>query len=447
MTDAQLHSALSRLAPQVDDAPDWDDVERRAGADAGTRLRSRLAAIAVALGLVSALASTPRGQALVTGAFDHMSAWIDGVPGVPASEDEQKAVGEANARSIAPIPDGTELGLLVSTEIRGVQYDLLGFRDRGSLCLRLRSSVGVGQDTTRAEADCVSEQLLIDLAKPVAVFSAADPVPRAHMVALYGLASDDAAAVDLKSARSLRRVPVENNAFLYVYEGEGPRLLRNRLDYRSDVPFRATAVAADGRALGSVTIMSLKRGYPAAPAAHALPGPVDIERHLGSSRVSWLDRGEPRGEAFEWGLPDGRSDSTLPHMRSIQPNPATSLRVLVSRCAFGRSKAEDSTYCVTHVWPLSTRPNGFGYPGRNAFDAVWPAIASAIPFDAQFPVHYGLVADGVESLELYLSNGAREEVPIVDNVFAVQVPSAYPAKLVAYDEEHRVVAINVLSLG
>jgi hypothetical protein len=32
MTDAQLHSALSRLAPQVDDAPDWDDVERRAGA-------------------------------------------------------------------------------------------------------------------------------------------------------------------------------------------------------------------------------------------------------------------------------------------------------------------------------------------------------------------------------------------------------------------------------
>jgi hypothetical protein len=38
-----------------------------------------------------------------------MSAWIDGVPGVPASEDEQKAVGEANARSIAPIPDGTEL--------------------------------------------------------------------------------------------------------------------------------------------------------------------------------------------------------------------------------------------------------------------------------------------------------------------------------------------------
>jgi hypothetical protein len=57
------------------------------------------------------------------------------------------------------------------------------------------------------------------------------------------------------------------------------------------------------------------------------------------------------------------------------------------------------------------------------------------------------VADGVESLELYLSNGAREEVPIVDNVFAVQVPSACPAKLVAYDEEHRVVAINVLSLG
>jgi hypothetical protein len=447
MTDVQLRSALERLAPQVDDSPRWDDVAQRASA--GTSFRWRLAAFAVALALVTALASTPRGQALVTDAFDQMSAWIDGVPGEPASKDEQQVVGEANARSVAPIPDGTELGLLVSTEIRGVRYDLLGFRDRGSLCLRLRSSVGVGQAMVRAEADCVSEQLLIDLAKPVAVFSAADPVPRAHVVALYGLASDDAAAVELKSPRSLRRVLVKNNAFLHVYEGESPRLTRNRLDYRSDVPFRATAMAADGPALGSVTIMSLKRGYPAAPAVNAIPGPVAVERDLGSFRVGWLDRGEARGEAFEWRLPDKGSDSTLPHMRSIQPSTASSLRVLVSRCAFGHPRKQDSTYCLTHVWPLSPRPNGFTSPGRNLnrFGAVLPAIASAIPFDAQFPVHYGLVADGVESLELYLSNGAREEVPIVDNVFAVQVPSAYPAKLVAYDQEHRVVAINVLSLG
>lgn len=441
-----LARALDALVPPFDrGGEDWADALRRSG----TRRRPvrLVAAIAAAFALLTAFASTPPGQALVTGAFDHFSSWIDGVPGIPASEREQEAIREANARSVAPIPDTTELGLLASTELNGVRYDLLGFRDRGSLCLRLRSSVGVGQGLVRAEADCVAEQLLIDLARPVAVFSAADPVPRAHAVALYGLASDSASAVELRSERSMRRVLVSNNAFLYVYKGEGPRLTRDRLDYRSDVPFRATALAADGRALGSVTIMSLKRGYPAGPAVHALPGPVGIERDLESSGVGWLDRGETRGEAFDWRLPDGAPDSTPPRMRSIHPNPTTSLRVLVGRSSFGLSGREEPTYCLTHVWPLSARPSGFRCAPKTRLGVVMPAIGSAIPFDAQFPVHYGLVADRVESLELYLSNGAREEIPIVDNVFAVQVPSADPAKLVAYDDDHRVVAISVLSIG
>jgi hypothetical protein len=439
--------ALDSLVPPFDrrDA-NWHDAVRRSGA---RRRPVRLVvAIAAALALATALASTPPGQALVTGAFDHLSAWIDDVPGVPASKEEQAKVGEANARSAAPIPDGTELGLLVSKEVDGVRYDLLGFRDRGSLCLRLRSSVGVGQGLVRAEADCVVEQLLIDRAKPVTVFSAADPVPRAHTVVLYGLASDNASVVELRDERSVRRVPVESNAFLHVYAGEGPRQGRqDRFEYRADVPFSATALGADGRALGSVTIMSLKRGYPAGPAVHALPGPIGIERDLGSPGVGWLDRGEARGNAFDWRLPNGEPESAFPQMRSIHPNPATSLRVLVSRASFGLSGRKEPTYCLTNVWPLSPRPSGFMCGPTARLGAVMPAIAAAIPFDAQFPVHYGLVADGVESLELYLSNGAREEVPIVDNVFAVQVPSADPAKLVAYDEEHHVVAINVLSLG
>lgn len=443
---SDLARELDALVPPFDESgADWGNALRRSG-ERVRRLRL-VAAATVALALLAALAFTPRGQTLVTGAFDHFSAWLDGVPGARVPEREQELVGEANARSAAPIPDGTELGLLVSTRVDGVRYDLLGFRDRGSLCLRLRSTAGVAEEIVRAEADCVAEQLLVDLGKPVAVFSAADPFPRAHMVALYGLAADRASAVELRGERSVHRVPVANNAFLYVYEGEGPRLSRrNRLDYRADVPLRATALGPDGRALDSVLIMSLQRGYPAPPAADELPGPAAIEHDLGSPRVGWLERGETRGDPYEWRLPDG-TVSVLPQMRSVHPNPVTSLRVLVSRSPAGLSGQKEPTYCLTHVWPLSPRPTGVMCGPNTRFGTIMLATASGIPFDAQFPVHYGLVADGVESLDLFLFNGAREEIPIVDNVFALQAPSAYPAKLVAYDEEHRVVAIRVVSVG
>jgi hypothetical protein len=443
---SDLTRPLDSLVPPFDDdGADWDDALRRSGAH-NRRLRL-VAVVAGVFALVAALASTPHGQALVEGAFDRLSAWVDDTPGSRASRYEQELIRKANARSAAPIPDGTELGLLMSKELNGVRFDLLGFRDRGSLCLRLRSSAGDKQSIVRAQADCVSEQLLVDLGKPVAVFSAADPFPRAHVVAAYGLVADRVTAVELEGERGIRRVPAANNAFLYVYRGEGPRLsARDRLDYAADVPFRATALDADGRALGSVRIMSLKRGYPALPPVHKLPGPVGIERLFQSPRVGWLEQGEARGSTYEWRLPDGTTDTVMPRFRSFHPNPVTSLSVLVSRSSLGLSGTEEQTYCLTHVWPLSERPTGMMCAPRARFGAILIQPASAIPFDAQFPVYYGLVADGVESLEFYLANGARETIPVVDNVFALQALVAEPAKLVAYDDEHRVVAIQVVGI-
>jgi hypothetical protein len=75
------------------------------------------------------------------------------------------------------------------------------------------------------------------------------------------------------------------------------------------------------------------------------------------------------------------------------------------------------------------------------------ATATAVPFDARFPILYGLVADHVASLDLFLSNGARESIPIADNVFALQAAAADPAKLVAYDREHRVLAVQIVPLS
>jgi hypothetical protein len=104
-------------------------------------------------------------------------------------------------------------------------------------------------------------------------------------------------------------------------------------------------------------------------------------------------------------------------------------------------------YCVTNVWPLTARATGFMCGSSDPSGPILLGIATAIPFDAHFPIFYGLVGDNVVSLELFLSNRARESIPIVDNVLALQAAAADPAKLVAYDKEHRVLAVEVVSLS
>ena len=442
----EVSVALDSLVPPFDGSQaDWQDALRRGGA---ANRRPFMASLAAALIVAAVLGATAFGQGFASNALDRVTAWIDHLSGNTPSEIEQNALREANARSAAPIPEDTALGLLVSSRLDGVRFDLLGFRDRASLCLRLRSSIGEGTPITKAPAACVAEQLLVDLGEPLAVVAAADPFPRKSkpgLQALYGLAADGVASVKLINEAGAHRVSVENNAFLYLYRGEPPSLPRDRLVYRSDVPHRAIALDANGKALGGVEIMSLKRGYPGTPEANKLPGPSVVEHPINAPRVGWLDRGEERGVAYEW--PQARGGSgEFPRMRMIQPSSATSLRVLVGRVDRFPSRP-GAAYCLTNVWPLSPGPRGFmcdPIGGRSG--SITLASATTV-FDAQFPVFYGLVPDDVHSLILILENGATEPVPIVDNVFAFQTSGAEAAKLVGYDAEGRVALIRVVGLG
>lgn len=441
MTD--LARDLDSLVPPFDDSDaDWQDALRR------SRGRRKWPVVLAAAALVTAmLTTTAFGTALAGDAFDRLTAWVSGAPGDPASEAERRALEEANARSAAPIPADTELGLLASKTLHGVYFELLGFRDRASLCLRLRSSTGQGGRIAKAPASCVSEELLVDLGKPLAVVSAADPFPRRAkpgLQALYGLAADRVAAVELTTERGLVRVPVENNAFLYLYRGESPRQVNSRLQYLSDVPSRATGLDTIGRAVGSVEIMSLKRGYPGGPPAARLPGPDAVDHPLKSQHIGWLDRGEKRGEPYEWRLPDGSKSPGLEGLRILHPNPGTSARVVVFRSDTGLA-GQGPSYCATNVWPLQPRPTGYFCRPVDGPSETIGLVAATTVFDAQFPVYYGLAPDGVASLELVLANGAREKIPITDNVVAFQASSAEPAKLVGYDSANRVVLIQVLA--
>ena len=434
----------SLVAPFDSSEADWQDALRRGGA---ANRRPLIATLAATLALVAVLAATPFGQAFASNAFDRVTVWIDQLSGSAPSKGEENALREANARAAAPIPEGTALGLLVSSSLDGVHFDLLGFRDRASLCLRLRSSIGEGGQIMKAPATCVAEQLLVDLGKPLAVVAAADPFPRRAkpgLQALYGFAADGVASVKLTNEAGVHPVSVENNAFLYLYRGEPPSLPRDKLVYQSDVPARATALDANGRVLGTVQIMSLKRGYPGTPGPTKLPGPAVVERPIESPRVGWLDRGEERGDPYEWPQTGGRGEG-FPRMRMIQPSPTTSMRVLVGR--LDGSPSRPAGYCLTNVWPLSPGPTGFGFAPIGGRSGPITLASATTVFDAQFPVFYGLVADDVDSLRLILKNGAAEAIPIVDNVFAFQASGAEAAKLVGYDAEGRVALITMVGLG
>ena len=445
MNELDLRSALDAVTPPFDDSDaDWEDALRRGGF---ARRRTRVvAAVAVAVGAAALAAITPAGQALVGGAFERLASWADGAPGEPAPRSEQEALRAANARAAAPIPADTELGVLTRASIDGESFELLGFEDRGSLCLRLRTTARDEVGIVKAPADCVLRQLLVDLRKPLAVVSAANPFPqnaRAGVQALYGFAADGVAAVELETEHGARRVPVANNAFLYAYEGASPRSAGDGLVYESDVPSRATALDAHGGELGSVEIASLKRGYPGAPAASALPGPARVERVVESARVGWLERGEERGRPYEF--PRARLE-----FRMFHPNASTSMRVIVARDGnIPSASGVRPGYCLTHLWPLQRRPRGFicaPLSHRGPFAGPLTLAIGTTQFEDQFPVHYGIASDAVASLRLFLANGRRQPVALVDNVFAFQAPRSEPTKLVGYDEQGRVVAIHVTPL-
>ena len=55
----------------------------------------------------------------------------------------------------------------------------------------------------------------------------------------------------------------------------------------------------------------------------------------------------------------------------------------------------------------------------------------------------GVASDDVARIDALLADGQRAEVPLVDNVFLIDLPRAnLPARLVAYDEEDRVIGVD-----
>jgi hypothetical protein len=449
-----IREAFLRLDPLPAGAEgDWLDVLGRVQRPprrrprVGRRQLQVLVAAAVAVAIASV--TTPLGAAIGR-TFDGFSNWITGSPGTPASPEAQKAFEQANARSWAGFPPGTELRKLIETTASGSRFTLYGFRSGDALCLRL---VATGP-AKGANESCVPLQALQSGKEPALVVASDEPfgLPRlppgshgykpALAIATFGIASDGVKAVVLHGDDGTHRAIVASNAFLYI--DENPK--KPSVKIRS-----AEAVARNG----STTPLLLAiapygaNGTPA-PDHFTLPrGPTHLDRRISGGTVSWIERREDRGRPIEPEVLNRMREGALTEVtfaREVQPDPANPARVavLMGKLAHDRFQPGRQALCVFLVQGGGA---GGGCGGLREMFAFEPFRLGSWLADGsdQYGYFSGLVSDDVAALKIFLANGTIENVPLKDNTFAVPVARAlFPVRVVAYDSASRIIGLETI---
>lgn len=98
--------------------------------------------------------------------------------------------------------------------------------------------------------------------------------------------------------------------------------------------------------------------------------------------------------------------------------------------------------CLSELQPLGSHEVGGAC--RNLAETEGAFQVQGIS-PTEFTRGSGIAVDGVDSLAAFLASGRRLEVSLRDNLFTFRAPFAeFPAKLVAYDADERVVGIQAL---
>jgi hypothetical protein len=440
--DPVLAAELAELVPCDEAAQgDWLDVERRARSSS-SRQRPLLLAATIAAGL-AALLVTPLGGA-VAGGIEDFSSWLGGSAGRPASEEEQGAFDDQNARSWSAFPPGTKLRRLLVERVGGIEYTVLGLRAGDDICVRVRTS----GDRTPSSFGCVPVSALRSATAPVIVVRADQPVyssddPAASLSAsvTFGIAADGVTAVDLGDGS----VDVVDNAFLYVASDPKPGARVHA----------AAAVLADGRRV-DVPFAAAPYGtwdLPAAPDGKPL-GPSRTERSVSVGTVGWIEKREPRGttpppamvELASRGMP-GRNVFA----RLIELGPDSGFQVLVREIEV--DPADRRNYglggrmvCFTLVARGALVGGGCNRPSNIIFDGPFTVGESLPEGSDQYEIVNGVANDDVARMTLFQANGEVVAVSLQDNMYAVRaLRAAFPVRLVAYDAGGRVIGIKTLA--
>jgi hypothetical protein len=440
--EQQLREELDRVTPDVG-TPDWDDVLGRA-AGRSTLARRRAAAVAAAAAAaVLVAAATPLGAALARSVGD-FSGWLTGQPGEPVSDQEQREFDEANAHSWLGFPKGTQLRRLATAEAAGTKVELLGFRSGETMCLRLVAS-GEARGSTQS---CAPLRELRSAGAPVRVILADHSFGRGAKREWYGLfrvtapllqvtagiAADDVQSVTLEDESGSHSVPAESNAFLYVAALPDPAQRVRAISARTDVGTVAVPFAPASFGLG---------GGPATP-PRAVPGPTKVDRAVTTGQIGWLERHEPRGEPLDV-IPTRSRRHMLPNMifgRVLAPAGERPLRIALTLNADRGAPRVPAGICT---WLVMRGGASGGCSPRDQIFSRGPvslSVSMASGSEA-FATAAGVVSDGVARLVAFSASDEEFEVPLADNVFAVELARAkLPARLVAYDAAGAVIGLT-----
>lgn len=439
--DPVLAAELAELVPLDEAAPgDWLDVERRARMP--KRGRRRLLIAATLAATLAGLLVTPFGGAVARGIED-FSSWLTGSAGRPATEAEQRAFDDENARSWSAFPPGTKLRQLLVKRIGGIEYTVLGLRAGGDICVRVRAS----GDRIPSSFGCVPVSALRSAEAPVIVVRADQPIyasgdssaPFAASVT-FGIVADGVTEVDLDAGSAA----VVDNTFLYVNSDPKPGA-RVRA---------AAAVLADGRRV-EVPFAAAPYGtweLPAAPDGKPL-GPSKVERSVSVGTVGWILKHEPRGTEpppamvamAAKGMP-GRNVFA----RLIELGSGSGFQVLVREIEVDPANRRSYGFggrmvCFTLVARGALVGGGCNPRSNLLFDGPF-TIGESLPEGSdQYEIVNGVANDEVARMTLFQADGQVVTVPLRDNVYAVRaLRAAFPARIVAYDAAGRVIGIKTL---
>ena len=460
--DERIRAEVDRLVPAPSGfAADWGDVLTRSGPSRPSRAgRRRLLVLAATVAAVLAvIAATPLGAALAR-TLDDFSAWIAGDPGSPASPAEQRAFQEANGRSWAGFPAGTELRRLLETTVGDTELTLYGFRSGDSLCLRLTAK---GIDA--AALHCAPVRDLQNAATPALVVAADEGLGggdlaggKSPFMTTFGIVSDGVERVEVHADDGDHDAVLGGNAFLYV--ADHPKL---------GVRVRGIdAIAGDGSraALGfeSAPYGLFDLGAPPTGSFH---GPSAVERHVTGGTIGWLERLEPRGSEVPAELReriDGMIGSQVefarrgaragfpglgpiepPHQlmaRALHPEPGSPLTLVLIAASPGTSM-EGSGSQVCRYLVVGQVISGSCGPLTDLFSRGPLSFSIGGGGGSQYSRLAGLASDDVAAVKLYLGDGRVVDVPLDDNFFSAQVArSDYPLRVAAYDDTDRVIGLE-----
>jgi hypothetical protein len=440
-----VREALERQVPlRQERAPDWQDVLDRARPPRVPRTLAAAAVVAALAVVASALAATGRDP------FGAISSWLGGAPGEKASRAEQAAFTGRQGASYAAFPAGVDVRRVGRAEAGGTSFTLLGFSSGHSLCLRVARAE---QPKSRGANECVTRDELAASPAPALVASEARfylGKNRPVVEGIFGLADDTVQAIEYRRGRGpWARVAVANNVFLAL-DAHVPGTFRHPNRVEPIVAVRAVRRSGERVRVPFVAgFVSYAGGVPAVPSYMAfspsrpedLPGPTTVNRNVRATPPAWLARGDNRGSDWK---PSGRSVEHLGivvHSRAVQPDPDDPFRVGL----FIVRNRGATRLCATGLRPLG------GTTGvtclRRTTEALLAEAGTVFtgPGMSQRPHLAGGVPDGVASLQLFLASGRVIPVALRDNAYVVSAPtSQLPAKLVAYDDEGRVVGLQVI---